>query len=31
LDEYDVFGAQLQSAVERLTIPLHAEALEMAW
>jgi hypothetical protein len=26
LDEHDVFGAQLQSTVERLTIPLYAEA-----
>jgi hypothetical protein len=26
-DERDVFGAQQQSAIEQLTIPLYAEAL----
>jgi hypothetical protein len=30
MDERDVFGAQQQSAIERLTIPLHAEALAKA-
>jgi uncharacterized protein DUF4387/acyclic terpene utilization AtuA family protein len=30
VDERDVFGAQQQSAIERLSIPVHAEALAMA-
>jgi hypothetical protein len=30
LDERDVFGAQQQSAVERLSIPVYAEKLSMA-
>jgi Domain of unknown function (DUF4387)/Acyclic terpene utilisation family protein AtuA len=30
LDEHDVFGAQQQSAVERLSIPVYAEKLSMA-
>jgi len=30
VDEHDVFGAQQQSLIERLTIPVYAEALEMA-
>ena len=30
VDEHDVFGAQQQSAIERLSIPVYADALEMA-
>jgi len=30
IDERDVFGAQQQSAIERLTIPVYVEALAMA-
>lgn len=30
MDERDVFGAQQQSAIERLSIPVYAEALAMA-
>src|SRR5271163_3379577 len=30
LDEHDVFGAQQQSVIERLSIPVYVEALEMA-
>jgi Domain of unknown function (DUF4387) len=30
VDEHDVFGAQQQSAIERLSIPTYIEALEMA-
>ncbi|HTW69604.1 MAG TPA: DUF4387 family protein [Acetobacteraceae bacterium] len=30
VDEHDVFGAQQQSTIERLSIPIYAEALEMA-
>ncbi len=30
VDERDVFGAQQQSAIERLNIPVYVEALEMA-
>jgi len=30
VDERDVFGAQQQSAIERLSIPVYAEALAMA-
>ena len=30
VDETDVFGAQQQSAIERLSIPVYVEALEMA-
>lgn len=29
-DEHDVFGAQQQSAIERMTLPLHAGAIAMA-
>jgi hypothetical protein len=30
VDEHDVFGAQQQSAIERLSIPVYVEALAMA-
>ena len=30
MDERDVFGAQQQSAIEGMSVPLHAEALAMA-
>jgi hypothetical protein len=30
VDEHDVFGAQQQSAIERLSIPVYSEALAMA-
>jgi hypothetical protein len=30
VDEHDVFGAQQQSAIERLSIPVYVDALEMA-
>jgi hypothetical protein len=30
MDEYDAFGAQQQSAFERLSIPVSVDALEMA-
>ncbi len=29
-DEHDVFGAQQQSAIERMSVPVHAEALAKA-
>jgi hypothetical protein len=30
LDEHDVFGAQQQSAFERLSIPVYVDVLEVA-
>jgi hypothetical protein len=27
MDEHDVFGAQQQSAIERLSVPIYAERL----